>query len=76
MITLTVHDNKSKKDLVEVYSSLDKALNRLEVVGPKPKRGEVISPKKRYILIGGSWDTKSEEGMLKPYLYPDKESEE
>lgn len=73
MITLTIQDRKLKKGLNECYSSLDKAQDRLEVVGAKPKKGEVISPKRRYILEGASWDTDTEFAMLKPYLYPDSE---
>lgn len=72
MIQLVIYDKKKNKTVMENYNNKDKAEERLNEIGPKLKTNETPNPKKRYFLEGGSADSKSEETLLKPFLFPER----
>lgn len=76
MIQLVVLNIKKNKQEIENYSNIHEAEERLNVIGPKLKVNEKINPKAKYLLLGGSADTKAEVALITPYLFPDKEEDD
>lgn len=69
MITLTTIDLKTKKRKIECFSSKDKAEARISklITDTKMKDGN-----KGHYLDSWSFDTKSEEDLIKAYLPEDR----
>lgn len=66
MITLSVLDVKKKKVKEETFFSKDKAEARLD---------EISAKKSRWALKGYSADTKSEDKLVRPYLFDNEEED-